>query len=94
MRDYWEQQSEQEVAMLPVDTTLEVPANTGNEEITVVLDEKETRTLLKEISSTHRVQINEVLLTALVQATTKMDRSSDADRGFGGAWSGRDYRRR
>ncbi|OSX98878.1 non-ribosomal peptide synthetase [Bacillus mycoides] len=69
VRDYWEQQSEQEVAMLPVDTTLEVPANTGTEEITVVLDEKETRTLLKEISSTHRVQINEVLLTALVQAT-------------------------
>ncbi|EEK70326.1 hypothetical protein bcere0007_52480 [Bacillus mycoides] len=69
VRDYWEQQSEQEVAMLPVDTTLEVPANTGTEEITVVLGEKETRTLLKEISSTHRVQINEVLLTALVQAT-------------------------
>ena len=40
VRDYWEQQSEQEVAMLPVDTTLEVPANTGTEEITVVLDEK------------------------------------------------------
>ncbi|MFE4130544.1 non-ribosomal peptide synthase/polyketide synthase [Peribacillus sp. YIM B13482] len=69
VRDYWEQQSEQEVAMLPMDTTLEVPANTGTEEITVVLDEKETRALLQEISSTHRVQINEVLLTALVQAT-------------------------
>ncbi|MGG4268475.1 condensation domain-containing protein, partial [Peribacillus simplex] len=69
VRDYWERQFEQEVAMLPVDTTLEVPANAGTEEITVVLDEKETRALLQEVSSTHRVQINEVLLTALVQAT-------------------------
>ncbi|WP_459502279.1 non-ribosomal peptide synthetase [Bacillus sp. C1] len=69
VRDYWEQQSEQEVAMLPVDVTFEDSVNTGIEEITVVLDEKETRALLQEISSTHRVQINEVLLTALVQAT-------------------------
>ncbi|WP_144569749.1 non-ribosomal peptide synthetase, partial [Bacillus pseudomycoides] len=69
VRDYWEQQFEQEVAMLPVDVTLEDPANAATEEITVVLDEKETRSLLQEISSTHRVQINEVLLAALVQAT-------------------------
>ena len=62
VRDYWERQSEQEVAMLPVDSTLEDPANTATEEITVVLNEKETRALLQEISSTHRVQINEVLL--------------------------------
>ena len=70
VRDYWERQSEQEVAMLPVDSTLEDPANTATEEITVVLNEKETRALLQEISSTHRVQINEVLLAALVQATS------------------------
>ncbi|MDP1419335.1 non-ribosomal peptide synthase/polyketide synthase [Peribacillus simplex] len=69
VRDYWERQSEQEGAMIPVDATLEDPANTATEEITVVLDEKETRALLQEISSTHRVQINEVLLAALVQAT-------------------------
>ncbi|MFJ7936972.1 non-ribosomal peptide synthase/polyketide synthase [Peribacillus sp. NPDC096622] len=69
VRDYWERQSEQEGAMIPVDATLEDPANTATEEITVVLDENETRALLQEISSTHRVQINEVLLAALVQAT-------------------------
>ncbi|MGM0887833.1 MAG: non-ribosomal peptide synthase/polyketide synthase [Bacillota bacterium] len=69
VRDYWERQSEQEGAMIPVDATLEDPANTATEEITVVLDKKETRALLQEFSSTHRVQINEVLLAALVQAT-------------------------
>ncbi|PEY27153.1 non-ribosomal peptide synthetase, partial [Bacillus cereus] len=69
VRNYWEQQSEQEVVMLPVDVTVSDSVNAVTEEITVVLDEKETRMLLQGILSTHRVQINEVLLAALVQAT-------------------------
>ncbi|MED3729577.1 condensation domain-containing protein, partial [Priestia filamentosa] len=68
--DYWEQQSKQEVVMPPVDVTVNDSINEVTEEITVVLDEKETRTLLQEVLSTHRAQINEVLLAALVQATT------------------------
>ncbi|MGG2065340.1 non-ribosomal peptide synthase/polyketide synthase [Bacillus sp. S14(2024)] len=66
---YWERQSEQEVVMLPVDLTISDPVSAVTEEITVVLDENETRMLLQETLSTYRVQINEVLLAALVQAT-------------------------
>ncbi|MCI0767842.1 non-ribosomal peptide synthase/polyketide synthase [Bacillus sp. TL12] len=66
---YWEQQSEQEVVKLPVDVTVSDPVSVVTEEITVVLDENKTRMLLQETLSTHRVQINEVLLAALVQAT-------------------------
>ncbi|MEI4623585.1 non-ribosomal peptide synthase/polyketide synthase [Bacillus pfraonensis] len=68
---YWEQQSEQDVVILPVDGTISDPVSAVTEEITVVLDENETRMLLQETLSTHRVQINEVLLAALVQATAE-----------------------
>ena len=66
---YWEQQAEQDVVILPVDGTISNPVSAVTEEITVVLNENETRMLLQETLSTHRVQINEVLLAALVQAT-------------------------
>ena len=66
---YWEQQVEQDVVILPVDGTISNPVSAVTEEITVVLNENETRMLLQETLSTHRVQINEVLLAALVQAT-------------------------
>lgn len=66
---YWEQQGEQDVVILPVDGTISNPVSAVTEEITVVLNENETRMLLQETLSTHRVQINEVLLAALVQAT-------------------------
>ncbi|MFD0772072.1 non-ribosomal peptide synthase/polyketide synthase [Bacillus sp. CGMCC 1.60114] len=66
---YWERQSEQEVVTLPVDLTISDPVSAVTEEVTVVLDENETRMLLQETLSTYRVQINEVLLAALVQAT-------------------------
>ncbi|SCN41681.1 non-ribosomal peptide synthetase [Bacillus wiedmannii] len=66
---YWEQQSEKEVVMLPVDVTISDSESAVTEEFSVVLDEKETRKLLQETLSAHRVQINEVLLAALVQAT-------------------------
>ena len=66
---YWEEQAEQDVVKLPVDGTISNPVSAVTEEITVVLNENETRMLLQETLSTHRVQINEVLLAALVQAT-------------------------
>ncbi|MDQ0418594.1 amino acid adenylation domain-containing protein/non-ribosomal peptide synthase protein (TIGR01720 family) [Croceifilum oryzae] len=71
IRDYWLSQSKQEVSMIPVEATIEHSTNTETEEITVVLDEGKTRSLLQEMSSTHRAQINEILLTALVQATSE-----------------------
>ena len=66
---YWEQQVEQDVVILPVDGTISNPVSAVTEGITVVLNENETRMLLQETLSTHRVQINEVLLASLVQAT-------------------------
>ena len=59
---YWEEQAEQDVVKLPVDGTISNPVSAVTEEITVVLNENETRMLLQETLSTHRVQINEVLL--------------------------------
>ncbi|MDR4190970.1 hypothetical protein FO521_29885, partial [Bacillus pseudomycoides] len=44
-------------------------ANAASEEISVVMDENDNCGLLKEISSTNRIQINEGLLAAVVQAT-------------------------
>ena len=55
-------QVEQDVVILPVDGTISNPVSAVTEEITVVLNENETRMLLQETLSTHRVQINEVLL--------------------------------
>ena len=62
---YWEEQAEQDVVKLPVDGTISNPVSAVTEEITVVLNENETRMLLQETLSTHRVQINEVLLAKI-----------------------------
>ena len=59
-----EEQAEQDVVKLPVDGTISNPVSAVTEEITVVLNENETRMLLQETLSTHRVQINEVLLAS------------------------------
>ena len=65
MLHYWEEQAEQDVVKLPVDGTISNPVSAVTEEITVVLNENETRMLLQETLSTHRVQINEVLLAKI-----------------------------
>ena len=87
MLHYWEEQAEQDVVKLPVDGTISNPVSAVTEEITVVLNENETRMLLQETLSIHRVQINEVLLAALVQVCT----AADIERRFRGTWSRRDY---
>ncbi|MGR5998006.1 condensation domain-containing protein [Bacillus cereus] len=45
---YWEEQAEQDVVKLPVDGTISNPVSAVTEEITVVLNENETRMLLQE----------------------------------------------
>ncbi|SDX08991.1 non-ribosomal peptide synthase domain TIGR01720/amino acid adenylation domain-containing protein [Marininema mesophilum] len=69
IQDYWKQQLEKEVTVLPSDYLVGQTSEIFAEQITVVLGEKETDALLHEIPTTHKAQINEVLLTALVQAT-------------------------
>ena len=87
---YWEQEVEQDVVILPVDGTISNPVSAVTEEITVVLNENETRMLLQETLSTHRVQINEVLL-AIGTSYSKDVRGTDTKRRFRGTWSRRDY---
>jgi len=65
--DYWRYQINQPVAMLPVDK----PAGTNTEALTGQITEKlsrnQTDILLRETNSTYHTQINDLLLSALLQ---------------------------
>ncbi|MEG4395134.1 non-ribosomal peptide synthetase/type I polyketide synthase [Microcoleus sp. BROC3] len=67
--DYWQAQSSTDTTPLPVDFPDGIEANTegSTAEISVFLSAEETRTLLQEVPSVYNTQINDVLLTALVQ---------------------------
>ncbi len=66
--DYWRTQTHKSSSSLPVDY-LEGDNTTASEKIvSVSLSKKETQALLQEVPAAYRTQINEVLLTALVQA--------------------------
>jgi amino acid adenylation domain-containing protein/non-ribosomal peptide synthase protein (TIGR01720 family) len=67
--DYWLAQSLTNPTPLPVDYLDGIEANTesSSAEISIFLSEEETRTLLEEVPSVYNTQINDVLLTALVQ---------------------------
>jgi amino acid adenylation domain-containing protein/non-ribosomal peptide synthase protein (TIGR01720 family) len=67
--DYWLAQSSSDTTPLPVDFPDGIEANTegSTAEISVFLSAEETRTLLQEVPSVYNTQINDVLLTALVQ---------------------------
>jgi amino acid adenylation domain-containing protein/non-ribosomal peptide synthase protein (TIGR01720 family) len=68
--DYWLATSESFVTRLPVDYVAGKDANTvasaGN--VVVTLSSAETRALLQSVPQAYKTQINDVLLTALVQA--------------------------
>ena len=66
---YWRERPAEAVAAIPVD----FPAGGANAEasartLTVSLDTEETETLLKDVPPVYNTQINDVLLTALLQA--------------------------
>jgi non-ribosomal peptide synthase protein (TIGR01720 family) len=67
--DYWRGVA-REVAPLPWDYACEPEANTvaSATQVAVVLSEERTRALLQEVPPVYRTQINDVLLTALVQS--------------------------
>jgi amino acid adenylation domain-containing protein/non-ribosomal peptide synthase protein (TIGR01720 family) len=67
--DYWLAESWSGVAPLPVDYRSSKEANTvaSAAHVSVSLNVEQTRSLLQEIPHTYNTQINDVLLTALVQ---------------------------
>lgn len=68
--DYWLDEAETDVTQLPVDYPAGRDANTeaSSQTVAVSLSEKETTALLQEVPEAYHTQINDVLLTALVQA--------------------------
>jgi amino acid adenylation domain-containing protein/non-ribosomal peptide synthase protein (TIGR01720 family) len=68
--DYWLTNARGQVKPLPVDYPLELAANTVADaaQVTVFLSLEQTRALLNEVPKAYRTQINDVLLTALVQS--------------------------
>jgi non-ribosomal peptide synthase protein (TIGR01720 family) len=70
-RDYWIQEMQKPITRLPVDyaTDDNTAANAGI--VSVCLDKQKTKALLEEIHQTYNTQVNDVLLTALVQTFAK-----------------------
>ena len=68
--DYWLTQSSSGVTSLPVDYLEGKNANTvaSSAQVSVTLGAEQTRALLQEAPSAYHTQINDVLLTALVQS--------------------------
>ncbi len=66
--EYWSDSARMTVAALPVDGRGTGNAQATSRTIFVALDAEETRRLLFEVPKTYRTQINDVLLTALVEA--------------------------
>jgi amino acid adenylation domain-containing protein/non-ribosomal peptide synthase protein (TIGR01720 family) len=66
--DYWLTEIQQQITCLPVDFHGGVNTVKSIAKVSSTLNETETQTLLQEMPSAYRTQINEVLLTALAQA--------------------------
>ncbi|MGL5793706.1 MAG: condensation domain-containing protein, partial [Waterburya sp.] len=68
--DYWLSQFEDNIAGLPIDYPLEKAENTlaTTNSLTLFLNEEETRVLLQDVPYAYSTQINDILLTALVQS--------------------------
>ena len=68
--NYWLELSSASVTALPVDYLSEKQSNTvaSAAQVSVVLSAAETRALIQEVPSAYNTQINDVLLTALVQS--------------------------
>ncbi len=77
--DYWLTDSCPHITPIPVDYPAGLEANTegSTAEISVFLSEEETRIFLQEVPSVYNTQINDVLLTALVQTFAEWTGSCD-----------------
>lgn len=68
---YWLAETRTQALSLPVDYPEGSNTEASTNIVSVVLTPEETRALLQEVPATYRTQINEVLLTALVQAASQ-----------------------
>lgn len=66
--DYWLAEPRKQVSRLPVDYPAGVNTVASARLMLIALSVAETKVLLQEVPATYRTQINDVLLTALVQA--------------------------
>jgi amino acid adenylation domain-containing protein/non-ribosomal peptide synthase protein (TIGR01720 family) len=68
--DYWLAQFAEDLPPLPIDYPLAQSANTlsSTNSITLYLNQDETRSLLQDVPAAYNTQINDILLTALVQS--------------------------
>nr|WP_322642344.1 MULTISPECIES: non-ribosomal peptide synthetase [unclassified Nostoc]MDZ7989625.1 amino acid adenylation domain-containing protein [Nostoc sp. DedVER02]MDZ8113701.1 amino acid adenylation domain-containing protein [Nostoc sp. DedVER01b] len=68
--DYWLSQSSLQVTALPVDYTFGKEKNTvaSTASVTLALNEEQTHGLLQDVPSAYNTQINDVLLTALLES--------------------------
>lgn len=71
--DYWLTQSGKHITPFPIDAPQQSPNNTVTSTawISVSLSTEETRTLIQDIPAIYKTQINDVLLTAVVQSFTQ-----------------------
>ncbi|PZO11326.1 MAG: hypothetical protein DCF25_19585 [Leptolyngbya foveolarum] len=65
---FWLEMLEQPPTMTPFSTAIAQPAMASASTVRVKLTQAETQTLLQEVPAAYNTQINDVLLTALVQA--------------------------
>jgi amino acid adenylation domain-containing protein/non-ribosomal peptide synthase protein (TIGR01720 family) len=66
--DYWTSLSAKQVKPLPVDLRDGRNIEAETRTLTIVLDAVETQALLRDVARTYQVRINDVLLTALLEA--------------------------
>ncbi|MBW4677259.1 MAG: KR domain-containing protein [Desmonostoc geniculatum HA4340-LM1] len=67
-RDYWLQEIQKSFSRLPADYSTSNNTTTNVDTVSVSLSKEETKALLEEIHKAYNTQIDDVLLTALVQA--------------------------
>ncbi|MDZ8186464.1 MAG: amino acid adenylation domain-containing protein [Nostoc sp. ChiSLP02] len=68
---YWQAQSRQQVLSIPVDFACDDNTVASARTVSVSLNIEETRALLQDVPKGYKTQINDVLLTALVQVLSK-----------------------
>lgn len=69
--NYWQSISRKHITRLPIDYVLGANTVASTRIVSVSLSAEDTRTLLQEIPKAYKTQINDILLTALVQAFSK-----------------------
>ncbi|MBW4477608.1 MAG: SDR family oxidoreductase [Tolypothrix brevis GSE-NOS-MK-07-07A] len=70
-QDYWLQETEKSFSCLPVDYSTDDNTVANSDTVSVCLSKQETKAVLDEIHKAYNTEINDVLLTALVQAFAK-----------------------